>query len=215
MTIVDKPPVEQPQAPPQRERVTPRLVGGGVLILIGVLWLLERAAVIEIGVTAVLGLATMATGLALMVLSSRGSHGGLIVFGTLLALLTLITAAAPFEGFQGGIGERTIEVSSVDDIRTDYNLALGKLTIDLTQVEDFRPDTRLRASVGMGQLIVKVPSESTVSVDARVGAGELSVLGRYTDGLGISETHERLSESGETLTLELRIFAGRVEVTDE
>ncbi len=74
----------------------PQIVGGGVLILIGLLWLLERLALIDISVTAVLGLATMVTGISLMLLARDGAHGGLVVLGTILALITLITATAPF-----------------------------------------------------------------------------------------------------------------------
>ncbi|HEX6222425.1 MAG TPA: LiaF domain-containing protein [Acidimicrobiia bacterium] len=195
----------------------PQIVGGGVLILIGALWLLERTGIIDVSVTAVLALGTMVVGISLMLLARDGPHGGLIVFGTILALVTLVTAAAPFEGFQGGVGDRTIEVSSVDDIRADYNLAMGKLTIDLRDIEDLGRATELTASVGMGELLVRVPQGTEVEVDASVGAGQLEIMGRVTDGVGIDETYTSpgFSESSQSLSLELQAFTGRVEVTDE
>jgi len=195
----------------------PQIVGGGVLVLIGALWLLERTGAIDVSVTAVLALATLVTGVALMLLSTEGSHGGLVVFGTILALVTLLTAAAPFEGFQGGIGDRVIEVSSVDDIRPDYNLAMGKLVLDLTEMDDIEAGTRLTASVGMGELIIRIPEGTEARVEARVGAGQLEILGRITDGVGVEETFTAPGSGpgSPSLSLDLQAFAGRVEVTDE
>ncbi len=215
MTIVDKPPTEQPPTTTRRLPL-PQIVGGGVLVLIGLLWLLERTGVIDISVTAVLGLATMVTGIALMLLARDGAHAGLIIFGTLLAIVTLVTAAAPFEGFQGGVGDRTFVVTSVDDIRSDYNLAMGKLTLDLRQVDDLGPTAEVTASVGTGELIVRVPEGTEVSVDARVGAGQLEIFDRITDGIGIDETFQTPGFDAEGgMTLDLQTFTGRVEVTDE
>lgn len=187
------------------------------MVLIGILWLLERTGGIDISVTAVLGLATVVVGISLMLLAGDGPHIGLIVFGTLLALVTLVTAAAPFEGFQGGVGDRTVAVSSVDDIRADYNLAMGTLTIDLRDIEDLGASTRLTASVGMGELLVRVPSDVEIVVEAGVGAGEIEILGRVIDGVGIDDTYESpgFAESDQRLSLDLQAFTGRVEVNDE
>lgn len=219
MTITDRPTTERAtgQPPPRRRLSTPQIVSGGVLVLIGFLWLLERTGAIEVSVTAVLALGTMVVGISLMLLAREGSHGGLIVFGTILALVTLLTAAAPFEGFQGGVGERVIEVSTIDDIRADYNLAMGTLTIDLSEIDDLRTATALTASVGMGELVIRVPEGTEVRVDANLGAGQLEILGRVTDGVGIDETYQTsgFDQSSESLSLQLQAFTGRVEVTDE
>jgi len=217
MTIVDQPKTEETQAPVRRRLLTPQIVGGGVLVLIGGLWPLERTGVVDLSVTAVLAMATMVIGIALMLLSTDGPHVGLIVFGSVLAVITLITAAAPFEGFQGGVGDRTIAVTPADEIRPAYNLAIGKLTIDLREIEDLDAATALTASVGTGKLIVRIPQGTEIGVDARVGAGQLEILGRVIDGLGIDETYQSpgYEESGESLKLDLQAFTGRVEVTDE
>jgi len=217
MTIVDQPKTEQTQTPVRRRLPMPQIVGGGVLVFIGVLWLLERTAVVDLSVTAVLAMATVVIGIALMLLSAEGPHVGLIVLGTVLAAITLITAAAPFEGFQGGVGDRTVELTSADEIRPDYNLAMGKLTIDLRQVDDLDAATPLTASVGTGELIVRIPEGTEIDLDARVGAGQLEILGRVFDGLGIDETYQSpgYTESAGSLELDLQAFTGRVEVTDE
>jgi predicted membrane protein len=195
----------------------PQIVGGGVLVLIGLIWLLERTGAIDISVTAVLALATVLVGISLILLSRDGAHPGLVVLGTVLALLSLLTAAAPFEGFQGGVGDRVIDVTSVDDIRPDYNLAMGKLTIDLRDIEDLATETSLSASVGMGELIVRVPVGTELSVEGNVGAGQIDILGRVTDGVGIDETFQTpgFDQARNSLSLDLQAFTGRVEVTDD
>lgn len=195
----------------------PQIVSGGVLLLIGLIWLLERTGAIDISVTAVLALATLLVGISLMLLARDGAHSGLVVLGTVLALLALLTAAAPFEGFQGGIGDRVIEVTSVDDIRPDYNLAMGKLTIDLRDIDDLEVATALSASVGMGELIVRVPAGIELSVEGSVGAGQIDILDRVTDGVGIDDTFQTpgFDQSGNSLSLDLQAFTGRVEVTDD
>jgi hypothetical protein len=195
----------------------PQIVGGGVLIFIGLLWLVERTGVFDVSVTAVLALGTIVTGVSLMLLARDGPHVGLIVFGTLLALVTLLTAAAPFEGFQGGVGDRIVEIDSVDDIRPDYNLAMGKLTLDLRDIGDLETAAPVAASVGMGELLVLVPEGTAIEVDASVGAGQIEILGRVTDGVGIDDTYESpgFGEGSASLSLELQAFTGRVEVTDE
>jgi hypothetical protein len=219
VTLTDKPemqpePVDKATA---RRRTAPQIIGGSVLLLIGLLWLLERTGVLDVSVTAVLGLGTLVVGISLMVLAREGPHVGLIVFGTILALITTLTAAAPFEGFQGGVGDRTIELTSVDDIQPDYNLAMGKMVIDLSRIDDLEPETALTASVGMGELIVIVPADTAVRVEARAGAGQVVIFDKTTDGVGVDETYQSsdLDPDSPSLNMDLDVFTGRVEVTDD
>jgi predicted membrane protein len=218
VTITDKPPVvETKPRTPARGYETPRLVGGGVLVLIGLLWLLERTGAIDISVTAVLALATMVVGIALMVLASRGVHAGLIVFGTVLALITFSTAAAPLEGFQGGVGDRTVVVTTADDINADYELSMGNLVVDLSEVDDLEGIMALNASIGMGELLIRVPAGTEVAIEGTVGAGQLIMFDRSYDGVVINESYETPGFSEATVGLDITVeaFTGRVEVTDD
>jgi hypothetical protein len=218
VTLTDRPPQETttPTTRARRASLTPRIIGGGILVLIGALWLLERLGAIDISVTAVLALATMITGISLMLLARDGPHVGLIVLGSILALAAWITAVAPFEGFQGGIGDRTVVVDSVEAIRPDYNVAMGTLTIDLSEIDAIGSPTSLTASVGMGELVVRVPEGTSVEVDARVGAGQIMVFDRVVDGVGIDEIYRTpgFDASAEHFELQLEVLTGRVEVTD-
>lgn len=221
MTVTERPVErtdEHSRIPPgPRGTPTPQLVAGGVMILIGLLWLLERTGAVDFTVTAVLAIATMVVGISLMILARRGAHTGLIIFGTVLGLLALLTAAAPLEGFQGGVGDRLVEITSVDDIEPDYNLSMGKLTIDLTELSEFQGEATLNASVGMGELVVVVPENVGVEVTARSGAGEVEIFGQQIDGMGLDQTFRSpgFDDPDDILFLDISVFLGRVEVTNE
>lgn len=214
MTLVDE--TTQPTTAPsgRRRRSEHQMVTGGVLVLIGALWLLERLGAIDLSATAVLALATMVVGFAVMVTSWRRSATGLAVFGTLLAFVTLLTAMAPLEGFQGGVGDRDITVSRVEDLDRNYDLAMGQMVIDLTEIERLEGPTELVASIGMGDLVVVVPPGVAFEVDARVGAGEIEILGERWDGVGVDATHltDGFGEGDDGYLLDLRVGFGRVEV---
>lgn len=217
MTMTDKT-VEQsptPPSPPGRS-LAPQIVAGGVLVVIGALWLLERLDVLELTVTAVLAIATIVVGVALMILATNGPHGGLIVFGTVLALVTTLTAAAPLEGFQGGVGERDAEVVEVADIQPEYNLAMGNLTIDLGDLVDLDRVITLNASVGMGELVILVPSDVPVSVEAAAGAGEIRVFDREASGLAVDQVFvsDSFGDESAGLIIEADVFMGTVEVAN-
>jgi hypothetical protein len=217
VTLLDSPPVQQTGIEtPQTQSPAPRIVAGSALVVIGVLWLLEQTGLVDFTVTAVLALGTGVVGVGLMLLAGRGPHRGLIVFGTVLALITTITASAPLEGFQGGVGERIIEVNAAEDIRPNYNLAMGTLTLDLRDLTGLETSTAVTASVGLGELVIRVPADTAVDVRARAGAGEVAIFGRTVDGMGIDETYQTpgLVEGAEILVIKAEVFMGTVEVTN-
>lgn len=218
MTVLDSRTEQQPggSAPSPRRRLAPQIVAGGVLLVIGALWLLERLGAIDLTVTTALAVGTIVVGLALMYLATDGPHGGLIVFGTVLALVATLTAVAPLEGFQGGVGERLVEATEVAELQAEYNLAMGNLTIDLTDLEALDQATTLSASVGMGELVIRVPEGMPVSITASAGAGQATIFDRNAEGLGVDLTFESdsFAASSAGLTVEAEVFMGSVEVTD-
>ena len=73
----------------------------------------------------------------------------------------------------GGIGEETERPRTVTDLEDRYDLGIGSLKLDLTRLE-LEEDTTVEAEVGIGELVVAVPPDVTVVVDAHVGAGEVA-----------------------------------------
>lgn len=62
---------------------------------------------------------------------------------------------------------------------------------------------------------VPPPSSETETIDASVGAGDIDLLGETTDGVSVTRSYmsEGFGEAEATLTLDLDVAAGSIEVT--
>jgi hypothetical protein len=165
---------------------TPRLghiVVGGLLVIVGALWLTEAVSDVEVPWKIVLPMALILVGAALVYGSSTGRHGGLISLG--VALTVLVLFASVFEvlfdaGLDGGVGERTYAPTGVAE--TEYRLAIGQMLLDLSSAQ--APGEPIEVSVGVGQLSVIVAEGVAIEVRASVGIGELTVFERTSSGFG-------------------------------
>ncbi len=192
-----------------------RLVIGLAFIVIGLLWGAERAGLIEISATAVLAAATLIVGIALVVGSRHRELPNLIVVGFVFTLLTAATAAAPLEGFQGGIGEVTIEVAEAAELDEEYDLGIGSLTIDLSRLDGDGTVNDLVVNVGIGEATIIVPSDVDVVVRSRAGVGKVTLFGQTAEGIGVDQQYSSPEAgSARQLTIEANVFLGTVEVVD-
>jgi len=187
-----------------------QIVAGAILVMIGVAWLVEAADWGDVPWRGLLAVALMVVGVALMVGSRRDSHGSLIAFGVVLAVVMAMSGAIEVLTdipLNAGIGEeRHRPVAQVDD---EYRWGIGSMTVDLRGVTDLGGHT-ITASVAIGELIVIVPDDVAISVTATSGIGEVRVLGRHSAGLGADL---EFTEEGEgRLVLELEVAIGKVEV---
>lgn len=211
MTLLHEPPTETP-APPESKPAVPfgRIVFGGVLVAIGIAWMAERLDWFELSPGMLLPVALTIVGVGLVVGAFRGSHPGLITLGVVLMVLTVITAFAPFDGFRGGVGDRTISVTSATAIESPYRLATGNLVLDLRRLEMTGP-AEITANVGVGKLSVLVPADMALQITAQAGIGEVVLFGDSQSGIGVTHAQARPG-SGDRLTLDLGIAIGQVEV---
>ena len=134
----------------------------------------------------------------------------LIIVGVLLIPLALVASVLPDLDFSGEVGERHLVLSS-GDIDSQYRLAAGSLTIDFREVGlGPQQDVSVDISVGAGQLIVIVPADAGLLVEASVGIGSLDLLGRERAGIGLSDV---VNESGKgTLIIDARTGFGTVSI---
>lgn len=187
-----------------------RIVAGAILVMIGVAWLIEAADWGDVPWRGLLAVALMVVGAALMVGSRRGSHGGLIAFGVVLAVVMAMSGAIEVLAdipLNAGIGEeRHRPVAQIDD---EYRWGIGSMTVDLRGATDLGGHT-ITASVAIGELIVIVPDDVAVSVTATSGIGEVRVLDERSAGLGADV--EFTEEGDGRLVLELEVAIGKVEV---
>ena len=69
---------------------------------------------------------------------------------------------------------------------------------------------RVQASVGVGLLIVIVPDDARLTLDARVSGGRLSLFGNRQIGTGLADRIERSTGLGPEIVLNLDAGLGEV-----
>lgn len=186
-----------------------RLVAGIALILVGGLWLIDATGVADLRWQVVLPALLTVVGAALLATARREEHGGLIAAGIVLGVLTLATAT-PMAGLADGFGERAERPVDVTAAEEGYELGVGALRLDLSEVDGLVDGTTVPVSVGVGEVVVRLPEGVGARVEGSVGIGEVVVLGRSQGGMGVSVTEEVDGEP--MVVLELSAGIGRVEV---
>jgi predicted membrane protein len=194
-----------------------RLVLGGILLIGGGLWLLNSLDVIDISLTAVLPVALILVGLALVIGSLTGRHSGLIAAGVVLTVMLAFASTFDIK-LEGGVGQRDHAPTTLADLEPEYRLAMGEMTLDLRGLElPVGSTTTVVASVGMGQLVVRVPEDVVVTVHATAGAGQVVLFGRESNGLDAELSSNTNVHGPPWLTrlfLELSVGLGQVDVSE-
>jgi hypothetical protein len=215
--VTSEPPVASPSPPgepPRRSNLaqaTASVVGGLLLLVVGVLWLLDATDTIELRWRILLPIALIVVGVTCAAVSTRQRVGGLVTVGVVLAVLVVASALLPDQlGFR--VGDQMTRPAVAADLRDEYSHGIGQLTIDLRDIE-FDTDTTVAAGMGIGELLVWVPDEISVVVVASAGIGEVSALGRSSSGFG-ARLDERfpIADGGPVIRLELSVGIGEVVV---
>ncbi len=206
----DRAPDEAPGAEP---RSASRPIGWALaLIGAGVLWLLHVVGV-TIAWELILPVAIIAIGLTLLAGGRHVARSGLIGLGIVLTVIALVLPVTPMQ-VSVTAGDRTYEVTEVAELEPSYNLGAGTLTLDLRDLDLPDGTTELAASVSMGELVVRVPDDVTVTGTGNTLAGEVVSFGRTTAGLAPRRAlDEAGTDGGPVLDLDLRTGFGRIEVT--
>jgi phage shock protein PspC (stress-responsive transcriptional regulator) len=147
---------------------------GVVLLAVGVGALLDQAGTIALSADRYLALALAVLGAGLLVGTWFGRARWLIVFGILLIPFVLAASLITVP-LTGGSGDRLYRPLSVTDIRSEYHMTAGRLHLDLRGVDFAGQPTTIAATVGFGALVVDVPSDATVTVHGKAGAGDVRI----------------------------------------
>ncbi len=201
-----------------------RLLAIGAIVLVGIGAAFALAALgawatatgsgaVVAGVVIALGIALTAT--ALIGGTARRSAPWLLGVALVLAVPAGAVAAADVR-FDGGIGEREYTPRSVADIPDDgYELGVGRLVVDLRELDWSKGAVvPLRSELGLGQMVVSVPSDVCVSGRAEAKAGEIVVRGE--ENSGVDPEFDRGAPAADLPRLELdgELQAGQLVVTD-
>ena len=140
-----------------------------------------------------------------------------LAVAALLLALTLVAAgalgilaASSDIPFRGGIGDRSWAPSSVQEVHRSYRLAVGDMDLDLSGIAVPEGVTTVDASAVVGNLVVRVPRDVAVSVDAHAGAGQVSVFGSSDEGRDARRSISVVSRRHLVVTAEVGV--GEVEV---
>ncbi len=170
----------------------------------------------EIVAGVVVALGIVLAGVALVGDAFRRTAPWLLGLALLLALPAGAVAAADVR-FDGGIGEQTHTPVSVAEIPEDgYELGVGQMKVDLRSL-DLKPGetVELPAKLGLGQMIVSVPSNVCVTGHAEAKGGELLVRGVSNSGASAEFDRGAAPESRlPAIDLDVELQFGQLVVTD-
>jgi phage shock protein PspC (stress-responsive transcriptional regulator) len=140
----------------------------------------------------------------------------LLASALVLAVPAGATAAADIH-FDGGIGERNYRPVALTDLPADgYDFGVGQMTVDLRDLPWTNSQTiSVSSKLGVGQMIVSVPTRVCVQAHATGKAGELLVRGDQSDGIDPEIDQGQPRSQAPRLLLDAEIQLGQLIVTDE
>jgi hypothetical protein len=163
-------------------------------------------------------LALTVIGLGLLVGAWLGRARGLVWFGLVLAVVTLVaTVTTPWQDRHSRNGvDLDLRPTSVSELPADAEYSAGQVRYDLTAVPFEGQSARLGAHIGFGEIVVTVPESVDVTVHASTGLGGIDLLSQDTSGgFGTDRTITDLGADGAgggTLELDLQAGFGHLEV---
>ena len=205
-------PMQTPKAPRKPSLLAPVL--GALLAAAGVFGLLAVLDVYSIDVDIALAAAVAIVGAAVAVGALTGYRVGALVLLGVVLLAGFAGAAAVPVSISAGTGDKVERPLDATALQSSYEFGIGDYSVDLSKLELPPGKTRVDASLGIGHLIVTVPEDVALEVDARTGAGEVVVLGDSNDGVGADRqaTVPGTTADAPVLVLEADVGLGRVEV---
>lgn len=223
----DPPAVPAPPPPRKPRDRSPlgRMTMGAAVLALGAALLLDGMGAISLSAERTVALLLAVIGGGLLVGAWWGRARWLIAPGALLTVILLGMVSLP--GHVGGsfagvpwwrMGDTSWMVHETgSDLQPSYRHGMGRMVLDLSELR-FTRDRRVEAAVGAGELRVLVPDDVDLTVIARVGAGQVDLVGQRFEGTAIDRTvrfDAGPSDDRRTpphLTLELQVGFGQLEV---
>jgi len=212
------PAYQPPYQPPVRADRGPKLFGPTlalVAIALGSLGLYDTGH--DVSAAAYAALALTVVGVMLLIGSVVGRAGGLILLGIVATIALAITSSVDGNWSTERQIARTPVAAS--DVRDSYRLTAGQIDLDLTEVGDVQnlDGRHIALDAEAGELIVRVPDDVDVDVDASIRfGGEAEIDGYVRNGNDVELTrHLEGGADAPQLTLELDLLVGHIQVIRE
>jgi phage shock protein PspC (stress-responsive transcriptional regulator) len=189
-------------------------VFGALLAAAGTLGLLAVLDVYEMDVDLALAASVAIVGAAIAAGAFTGFRVGWLVALGLVLLGGFVVAASSPVSFGSGVGDRLVRPLDAAALEKSYEYGIGDYRLDLTNVDLPDGETHVEASLGIGALVVTVPPDVALEVDAHAGAGEVVVLGSADDGIGADKelTFAGAEPGSPTLVLDASVGFGQITV---
>ena len=191
---------------------------GAMLVIGGVGWLLAQTGLVELTATTLLSVLLLTLGLGLVVTARSTGGGGLVGLGLVLTVVLASATAVDVGLLQRGVGDRTFTPTDAADLDEPFQLGVGSLTVDLTDLDPAElHGADLTVQVGVGELVLLLPSQSEVPIDlvAEAQAGEIDLFtstSTENGGTNIRQVYVDPPADVEPLELELDVGLGSIQV---
>jgi phage shock protein PspC (stress-responsive transcriptional regulator) len=210
----------QAKAPAGPRSPVPGLTFAALLIVVGVLALITRFSSWDLGPRVFIGSALLVVGLGLVTAAFTGgrtARGGLIALGVVLSLALITVSTMPWNGFRGGVGDRTYRPATVAEARDVYRGGAGDMTVDFSRLDQriSGDPVTTRIEHGIGDLTVIVPRSADVQLLVEQGIGDLDVFGSgaATDGFFPGRGSSWSNDGDAEFVLTINSGLGDVEVS--
>lgn len=204
---------QMPPKTPKERSILGRLTVAVALIVLSSVALID-AAFGDVDVEPVHYAATLMAivGIGLLVGAWAGRARWLIVFGVLLLPILLVATFWP-RAFPWTAGDPLFQPLSVAQVDSPYELGAGQLTIDLSGLttQQLAQVGVIQGSLGVGEMIVRIPSDVGVDVDARIGAGSFRQPFGEMPGIGV-DVRVMYGPPPMVVTLDLEVGAGVITI---
>ena len=213
------PPTERmtPGPPPPRAPRPPRSPVGRIalgLLLVGVAAVATVSALSPDAIQwdTELAILVIVAGVTIAVAGLFGRAYAAVVIGFLVATVATVLIGSGLH-LHGGVGDRVYRPGPGEPVASSYQLGVGQLRLDLRDATLPRTTpTRISADVGVGRLLVIVPDDVrlTVNADNRVGNVELDT--KYSEGTDVQRSITVGPLTGRPVVLDADVGIGSLEV---
>jgi phage shock protein PspC (stress-responsive transcriptional regulator) len=201
----------RPPKPPKERSILGRLTFFAVVMVTGLIGAVDMSGV-DVDVSAYFAAALVTTALGLIVGAWFGRARGLIALALVLSFALGVSSG--LERFGREWTPSVYRPSTISAVADQYDFNVGNVTLDLRQV-DFTGQTQVTAvNMKLGQLKVLLPEKVDATVEAGVEGGRLVLFGEEFGDSSYRQAVDLGSDGagGGTLTLDIRLEAGNVEV---
>jgi hypothetical protein len=218
------PPAPPPASPPPvRHRRDGSTLIGILAVVFGLAWLVAGTHLFRVSGEAVLAIALLVLGAA-MVVTARTDwalswRSWPVWLGAALVMALVVSTVSPrFGGLRSiRIGSQATSYTSWDQVPPTIDGSLGRTLVDLSGLPVPAPrDTSLQILGGIGVLVVQLPPNLHVTLDANVGMGRIylnkdELAGGFSPGVQQEINKEA---PGPVLTLHIDTSGGTVRILE-